>query len=75
MHIVMIFKRTILLYKKEFLSIVLCITKSQNDLLNKKFLLHIDCKSTKEILHKDGQNIASKHIFFPMTSYIKYFLF
>jgi hypothetical protein len=54
---------------------VLCITKSQNDLLNKKFLLHIDCKSAKEILHKDGQNIASKHIFFPMTSYIKYFFY
>ena len=39
--------------KKEILSIVLCITKFQHDLLNQKFLLRIDCKSTKEILQKD----------------------
>ena len=49
--------------KKEILSIVLCITKFQSDLLNQKFLLRIDCKSAKEILQKDVQNIASKHIF------------
>jgi hypothetical protein len=46
--------------KKEILSIVLCITKFQSDLLNQKFLLHVDCKSAKEVLQKDVQNLASK---------------
>ena len=31
--------------------------------LTKKFLLCVDCKSAKEILQKDVQNIVSKHIF------------
>jgi hypothetical protein len=47
----------------EILSIVLCITKFQSDLLNQKFLLRIDCKSAKYILKKDVENIASKQIF------------
>ena len=46
--------------KQEILSIVLCITKFQSDLLNHKFLLRIDCKFAKEVLQKDVQNIASK---------------
>jgi hypothetical protein len=41
----------------------LCITKFQSDLLNQKILLRIDCKSTKYILKKDAENIASKQIF------------
>ena len=49
--------------KKEILSVVLCITKFQFDLLNQKFLLRIDCKSAKYILKKDVENIASKQIF------------
>ena len=49
--------------KKEVLSIVLCITKFQDDLINKKFLLRVDCKSAKEILQKDVKNIVSKQIF------------
>ena len=49
--------------KKEMLSIVQCISKFQDDLLNKKFLLRIDCQSAKFILEKDVQNIASKQIF------------
>ena len=49
--------------KKEILSIVLCISKFQSDLLNKIFLIRIDCKSAKHVLEKDVQNIASKHIF------------
>ena len=49
--------------KKEILSIVLCITKFQIDLLNQKFLLRVDCKSAKEVLQKDVQNLASKQIF------------
>ena len=49
--------------KKEILAIVLCIQKFQSDVFNKKFLLRIDCKSAKEILQKDVQNLVSKHIF------------
>ena len=47
-------KRTILLSK----NIVLCIQKIQSDLLNKKFLLRIDCKSAKDVLQKDVKNLA-----------------
>jgi hypothetical protein len=46
--------------KKEILSVVLCITKFQYDLLNQKNLLQINCKSAKYILKKDVENIASK---------------
>ena len=49
--------------KKEILSIVLCISKFQSDLLNQIFLLRIDCKSAKYVIEKDVENIASKHIF------------
>ena len=42
---------------------VQCISKFQYDLLNKKFLLRIDCQSAKFVLEKDVQNIASKQIF------------
>ena len=41
---------------------MLCITKFQSDLLNKKFILLIDCKSAKEVLQKDVQSIALKQI-------------
>jgi len=47
--------------------------KCQSDLLNQKKNLHIDCKSTKEVLKKDDQKIVSD--FCSMASYIKYFLF
>ena len=49
--------------KKEVLAIVLCISKFQSDLLNQKFLIRVDCKSTKDILQKDFKNLASKQIF------------
>ena len=49
--------------KKEVLAIVLCISKFQNNLINKNFVLRIDCKSAKEILEKDVKNIVSKQIF------------
>ena len=49
--------------KKEILAIVLCIQKFQSDVFNKKFLLRVDCKSEKEILQKDVQNLVSKQIF------------
>ena len=49
--------------KKEILSIVLCISKFQDDLLNQEFLLRVDCKYVKLVLLKDVKNIASKHIF------------
>jgi hypothetical protein len=46
--------------KKEILSIVLCITKFQDDLINKKFLIRCDCKAAKDILLKDVKNLVSK---------------
>ena len=49
--------------KKEILSIVLCISKFQDDLLNQEFLLRVDYKSVKPVLQKDVKNVASKHIF------------
>ena len=49
--------------KKEILAIVVCISKFQDDLFLKKFLLCIDCKSAKEILQKDVWNLVSKQIF------------
>ena len=49
--------------KKEILSIVLCISKFQDDLLNQTFLLRVDCKSAKLVLQKDVKNIVSTHIF------------
>ena len=49
--------------KKKILAIVLCIFKFQDDLFLKKFLLRIDCKSAKEVLQKDVQNLVSKQIF------------
>ena len=49
--------------KKEILAIVLCIQKFQSNVFNKKFLLRVDCKSAKEILQKDVQNLVSKQIF------------
>lgn len=49
--------------KKEILSIVLCISKFQDDLYNKSFLLRINCKSAKDVLTKDVKSLVSKQIF------------
>ena len=49
--------------KKEMLSIVKCISKFQDDLLNQTFLLRIDCSAAKTILQKDVKNLVSKQIF------------
>ena len=49
--------------KKEILSIILCVSKFQNDLFNQKFLIQVDCKSAKEALQKDVQNLVSKQSF------------
>ena len=49
--------------KEETLAIVLSMTKFQDDLVNKEFLLRVDCKSSKQILQKDVRNIVSKQIF------------
>ena len=49
--------------KKEILSIKLCVSKFQNDLFNQKFLIRVDCKSVKEVLQKDVQNLVSKQSF------------
>ena len=49
--------------KKKVLLIVSCISKFQSDVINKNFLLKIDCKAAKDILQKDVQNLVSKQIF------------
>ena len=49
--------------QKEILSIILCVSKFQNDLFNQKFLIRVDCKSAKEVLQKDVQNLVSKQSF------------
>ncbi|CAL9019223.1 unnamed protein product [Prunus brigantina] len=49
--------------KKEMLAIVHAISKFESDLLNKKFLIRVDCKDAKDILFKDVKNLASKQIF------------
>jgi hypothetical protein len=61
--------------KKKILSIILCITKFQSDLLNQKFLLRVDCKSAKEVLQKDVQNLASKQIFARWQAILSIFYF
>ena len=38
-------------------------SKFQSDLINKKFLLKIDCKAAKDILQEDVKNLVSKPIF------------
>lgn len=42
---------------------VLCVSKFQDDLFYKKFLLRIDCKLAKEILQKVVKNLVSKQNF------------
>ncbi|GAV70815.1 hypothetical protein CFOL_v3_14313, partial [Cephalotus follicularis] len=49
--------------KKEIVAIVLCIQKFPSDLLNKKFLIRVDCAAANSILTKDVKNFASKQIF------------
>ena len=49
--------------KKEILFIILCVSKFQNDLFNQKFLIRVDCKSAKEVLQKDVENLVSKQSF------------
>ena len=61
--------------KKEVLSIVLCISKFQDDLLNQKFLVKVDCKSAKDVLFKDVENLASKQIFARWQAILSIFYF
>ena len=46
--------------KKEILSLVKCINKFQDDILNQKFLIRVDCSTAEHILQKDIKNIVSK---------------
>ncbi|KAI8572029.1 hypothetical protein RHMOL_Rhmol01G0167300 [Rhododendron molle] len=61
--------------KKEILSIVLCISKFQDDILNQNFLVRVDCKSAKFVLEKDVENIANKQIFARWQSILSIFYF
>ena len=40
------------------MSIILCISKFQDDFFDKKFLLLIDCKIAKDVLQKDVNNLV-----------------
>ena len=51
--------------KKEILSIVLCISKFQSDLLKQKFSLRIDCKSARYVIEKKMLKILLQNIFLP----------
>ena len=61
--------------KKEIYSLVLFINKFQSDLLNKIFLVIIDCKSAKHVLEKNVKNIASKQIVASWQSLLSIFDF
>ena len=58
--------------KKDILSVVLCISKFQSDLLNQKFLLRIDCKNAKYVIEK-MLRILLQNIFLLDASYFKCF--
>ena len=60
--------------KKEILAIVLYIQKFQSDVFNKTFLLRVNCKSAKEILQKDVQNLVSKQFFARWQTILSVFL-
>ena len=45
------------------MAIVLTIQKLQDDQINQKFVLKVNCQSTKFILKNDVKNLASKQIF------------
>ena len=60
--------------KKEVLSIILCISKFQSDLINKKFLLKIDCKAVKYFT-KWCKKFSSKTNFCKMASFTFKFWF
>ena len=61
--------------KKDILSIVLCISKFQDDFLNQEFLLRVDYKSAKSVIQKNVKNIASKHIFARWQAILSSFYF
>lgn len=61
--------------KKEILAIILCISKFQDDLFSKSFVLKIDCKTTNSVLKKDVKNLVSKHIFARWQSLLSCFDF
>ena len=42
------------------MTIVLCISKFQDDVLNQKSLVRVDGKSAKYVLQKDVKNIVSR---------------
>ena len=53
----------IIFHSKEVLAIVLCISKIQGNLIIKSFLLHIDCKTAKEIFQEHIQDLVAQQIF------------
>ena len=60
--------------KKEILSIILCVSKFENDLFNQKFLIRVDCKSAKEVFTERCSKSCFQTEFCQMAGYFKYFL-
>ena len=57
------------------LSIIKCLHKFQDDLLNRRFLLRIDCSSAKSIIEKDVKNLTLKQIFAKWQAELSTFYF
>ena len=56
-------QKNYLTVKKEILAIVLCVSKFQEDLFNKTFLIRTDCKAAPNVLENDVKNLVLKQIF------------
>ena len=61
--------------KKECFSIVKCVLKFQDDLLNQHFIIRIDCSAAKQIFEKDVKNLSHKQIFANWQSQLSVFDF
>ena len=61
--------------KQEYLAIVKCVIKFQDDLLNQHFLIRVDCSAAKQIFKQDVKNLASKQIFLTWQSFLSNFDF
>ena len=55
--------RITVLLRKRFYLLYYVFQNSKNDLFNQKFLIRVDCKSAKEVLQKDVQNLVSNQSF------------
>lgn len=50
-------------------------SKFQDDLLNKGYLLRIDCRSVNNVLENDVKNIYFEHIFVKLQAILCFFFY